>query len=263
MIIQLKYLDMSEELKNRVVGKVNQMDNKKHLKDRELMNNKIQEAAGLKELKQICSIGYKPDGTKDVEILSRELRVHKHSGKQTNPKHEKCAAYYKVCKTEKREKSICRCMFYYNPNSKKCNESCKFKRKWNYIGSDMKIIDYETPMENKILGIGNIDLRIKYKDCEYGVEVKPPENNEETICRMISEAMTYTIDFPSCKPAIAVFGPSVDGKYRGSYQYKSLHKLKDNNDFKFIIRDYVKVFIITILCNINDTVVDYTIVPYN
>ena len=234
----------------------------KHLKDSELMNNKSQESAGLERLKEICSKGYNPDGTKDVEYLSRELRVHNPSSKKTNPKHEKCAAYYRECNTETREKSICRCMFYYNPESNKCDKTCKFKRKWNYIGSEIKIIDYETPMKYKIEGIGNIDLRIKYKDCEYGVEVKPPENNEETICRMVSEAMTYTIDFPSCRPAIAVFGPSEDGKYKGSFQYKSLQKLKDNENFR-IIRDYVKVFIIKIYGDINDKVVNFTIDPYN
>ncbi len=238
------------------------MEHLDHLKDREIMNQKTQEYEGLKHLKNLCINGYNNDGTKNVDYLSHELRTYKPNGKKTNPIHNKCAAYYTDSDTKKREKSICRCMYYYDPNSKKCNISCKFKRKWHYIGSEIEIIDYETPMKEKITGIGNIDLRIKYKDCEYGLEVKPPENNEETICRMVSEAMTYTIDFPSCKPAIAVFGPSSEGKYKGSYQYIRMKELIDGNNEDFlVIKNYVKIFIITIQGDIDARVVDFSIAP--
>lgn len=240
----------------------------KHLKDREIMNQKIQEKEGLNYLREICEKGYNLDGTKNVSVLSDKLRVKVKFGKETNPKHEKCAAYYKECDTEKREKSICRCMFYYDGNKKKCQESCKFKRKWHYVRSDnrydIQITDYETPMRRRIEGIGNIDLRIKYNGVEYGVEVKPPENNDETICRMVSEAMTYTIDFPLYRPAIAVFGPSKDGKYLGNPQYKSILELvkQKNEDFS-VIRKYVKVFVITIQGDKDAKVVDFTIEPFD
>ncbi len=234
----------------------------KHLKDREIIKQKTQRNAGLKLLKEICEKGYNNDGTKNVSYLCGELREKEPSKIKTNPKHEKCAGYYKKCNTENREKSICRCMFYYDENKKKCRESCKFKRKWHYVGSGIQITDYETPMEYRIEGIGNIDLRIKYKDVEYGVEVKPPENNNETICRMISEAMTYTIDFPSYRPAIAVFGPSTDGKYKGSPQYISIRELLEQNNEDFsAVRNYVKVFIITIKGDKDGKVVDFTIEP--
>ena len=237
------------------------LSHSKHLKDRDIMTQKTQINDGLNCLKEICEKGYNKDGTKNVDYLSKKLRVNGYSDKKTNPKHEKCAAYYKECDTEKREKSICRCMFYYDENSRKCKTSCKFKRKWHYIGTDIVITDYETPMEYKIDGIGNIDLRIKHKSVEYGVEVKPPENNEETICRMVSEAMTYTIDYPSYRPAIAVFGPSSDGKYKGSYQYDSVMELiNENNEAFSVIRNYVKVFIIT-MGDTNAKVVDFTIDP--
>ena len=235
---------------------------KKHLKDQEIMNNKSSEIDGLKELRKICEKGYK--NGKNVKYLREELRFKNPSEKGTHPNHKKCAAYYKECDTENREKSICRCMFYYDENKQKCKESCKFKRKWHHLDSDgIQINDYETPMEFKIDGIGNIDLLIKYKDEEYGVEVKPPEGNEETISRMISEAMTYTIDFPY-KPAIAVFGPSSYGNYEGSYQYKRVIELENDENFK-IIREYVKVFVITMKAEreLNTgIVVDFIIEPF-
>ncbi len=235
----------------------------KHLKDRDLMNQRSQRMRmeALKVLKEICENGY-TDEKKDVVYLTKKLRVKDPSEKKTNPKHNKCAAYYKECDVENREKSICRCMFYYDEKKTKCKSSCKLKRKWHHLNDGIEIIDYETPMEKKIDGVGNIDLRIKYKDKEYGVEVKPPKNNDETISRMVAEAMTYTIDFPNTIPAIAVFGPSPCIDYRGSSQYDEVKKLDaENNEAFQIIKKYIRIFVFEIIGN-NDGVVDFIIKPY-
>jgi len=224
-----------------------------HLKDTALMKQKVKEIEALHKLAQICQKAYR-DGKKDVVYLAEILRDKEPSNTLTHPKHINCAGWYNKHNKETDEQQICRCMFYYGKNETH-SRKCQFKRKWRHIPDDVDIIDYETPMPYKIEKIGKIDLCLKYDKRIYGVEVKPPENNDETISRMVSEILTYTIDFPNILPAIAVFENSNQQK-----RIDELDKL-NNNDFK-IIRKYVQVFIIRIVGKTLDNTVEYMIEPY-
>lgn len=223
-----------------------------HLKDTALMRQKTKEPAALQELAKICKEAFHSE-KKDVDYLAENLRDKKASNTPTNPDHRECDGWNNKHYKKTDEQQICRCMFYYGKNIEKCSR-CQFKRKWRHISDGIDIIDYETPMPYKIDKIGNIDLCLKYDDKIYGAEVKPPENNEETISRMVAETLTYTIDFPNILPAIVVF--------ENSYQHRRIDELDRNNTDFSVIRSYVQVFIIRIVKNPVEDVVDYKIEPY-
>ena len=223
-----------------------------HLKDTALMNQKEKELKALHDLAEICQRAYR-DEQKDVTYLVEKLRDKEPSNIPTHPDHKECAGWYNEHNKETDEQQICRCMFYYGKNDENCHK-CQFKRKWRHIEDNVDIIDYETPMPYKIEKIGNIDLCLEYDKKIYGAEVKPPENNDDTISRMVSETLTYTIDFPYL-PAIAVF--------ENSNQQKRIDELDSLNNCDFeIIRRYVQVFIIRIVGQSGEGIVDYKIEPY-
>lgn len=223
-----------------------------HLKDTVLMMQKEKELEALQRLAQICKRAYQ-DEKKDVNYLAEMLRSGEPSKIPTHPNHKECDGWHNMHNKETDEQQICRCMFYYGKNDENCSR-CRFKRKWNHIADNVEIIDYETPMPYKIVGIGNIDLCLKYDNKIYGAEVKPPENNDDTISRMVSETLTYTIDFPYL-PGIVVF--------ENSNQQKRIDELDGQNNSDFaIIRKYVKVFIIRIVGQSRGDIVDYIIEPY-
>lgn len=77
-------------------------------------------------------------------------------------------------------------------HSRTC-DSCVFTDKRKLVG-DYKILDYEVPSFYYIrnTGLGEIDLIIGDGTKEYAFEIKP-ERSKETLVRMVSEILTYTL----------------------------------------------------------------------
>lgn len=166
-------------------------------------------------------------------LLREKLLGNIEKSKKTNLAHNYCDFPKRNYKSDRvTEKRICRCMKYYGQDKDLCS-GCKFKQKWNNIGGEYRITDYEVPMEYVIPKVGGIDLLI---NDQYATEIKP-EGSSETLVRMFAEILTYTID-NSYTPAICFF--------EGSKQMEDFQKYKkDNNEDLELLMKYVNVFYIT------------------
>lgn len=149
------------------------------------------------------------------------------------------------------EKRICRCMNYYKSKSEQC-KNCKLERKYRN-NSQYKVIDYEVPCSSVMAGIGGVDLMLEKGNKQYAVEVKPP-NSHESLVRMISEILTYTLDLPEkykdANPAIAFFeqtSPTKSNRYKvaDSTQFRYYKICKDDEPYKTLL-SMVKVFSIRV-----------------
>ena len=193
-------------------------------KDKDNINSKKAEVENLTALAQICKEAYATDTPK--EVLRERLIGVSNAEKRHIENHDKCAG----CNTDKTtEKRICRCMYYYDKDPINCAD-CDLEFRWVNVG-DIKVTEYEVPTEKVLPGIGGMDLIL---DDTYAAEVKPPAGNDDTLARMISEILTYTID-SKYKPAIAVFN--------GSPQWDSLKK-HYGKDYLTELLKQVEVFII-------------------
>ena len=144
------------------------------------------------------------------------------------------------------EKRICRCMFYYNDDEKKCNK-CTQNSRWKNVGK-IKINNYEFPTKHVIPGVGGMDLIL---DDKYACEVKP-QASEESLTRMFAEILTYTQDCDqNYKPAICIFP--------GSKQMKDYKKYKSNPDF-ITISKFIKIFFFNIISE-KDRIIEFEIKP--
>lgn len=102
------------------------------------------------------------------------------------------------------EKRLCRCLFF--NNSDLClYPECLLKDKFLLEAGKYKVTDYEVPAYYSSPGIGEIDLIISDGEKQYATEVKPKKGNRETILRMISEILTYTVGYDGYENAIAFF----------------------------------------------------------
>ncbi len=152
------------------------------------------------------------------------------------PKHECCSSIRRNETTKLTEKRICRCMYYFNENSKKC-QNCLLEKKWKNLGK-LQIIEYEWPTDTVRKKIGGMDLIVQNKVNKYALEVKP-KDSQESLTRMIAEILTYTQD---CKygylPGICFF--------ENSLQMQDYYTYIDNPDLKYIL-SFVPAFMIKVL----------------
>ena len=191
----------------------------------------------LKKVADICKKAFEK-GVNKNEILKKELRIP--STRADNAEHKPEHFICKGCKSNaRREKRICRCMYYYNQDKypRLCDsDDCKIPLRWKNTGT-IKVKEYEWPTEYVMKHIGGIDLILEDGEgTKYGVEVKP-YYSKETISRMFAEILSYTID-TDYKPAIAVFRDSEQRKMIDYFR-------KENNPDLKEIEEHVKVFTIT------------------
>lgn len=179
----------------------------------------------------------KAEGVDEQAYRKKWLFNNQISSTKHKPKHTKCAG----CDTDTiTEKRICRCMYYYSPDSISC-KSCRLKHKWNNIG-EIKILNHEVPTKYKYDKVGGIDLIFndEKREIKYAVEVKPMKS-QESIGRMFAEIWTYTTepdeDDKIFTPAICFFD-SKDNVQRNQF----FRLLESNNDDLRYITDYIKVF---------------------
>lgn len=221
----------------------------KHYKDygnQGKINQKISERENIKEIAHILKNAY--NSSDPFEYLRNELIDGETTGKATNPNHISCNGYNDI---EENEERICRCMFYYDDSSAKCNK-CIYERKWHNKG-EIEIVDYATPMKTITKGVGEIDLLLKHHGELFAAEVKPPKS-DETVSRMVAEILTYTAIESSFRPALVVF--------EDSYQYKTLKEMikENNSDFNFI-RDKVNFYLVKIIDK-NNNIADFEIIQF-
>lgn len=160
------------------------------------------------------------------KLLFNTAFPKEYEGKYILGNHRKCNGFHDDkdpnCTDEQR---ICKCLYYKaSIHSKVCSD-CSY---CNYpqVEGRYKIIDYEVPSKYRAKGIKvkNIDLVISDGINCYATEAKPPRDvSPESILRMISEIITYTIDDSRYKKAIIFFEKSPQDK-----EYKELHpKVKE------------------------------------
>lgn len=137
-----------------------------------------------------------------------------------------------------KEKRVCKCLYYYNKDPHNCdrNPECDYlqrERRYRIQPGEYSIKDYEVPAYSKVTDVGKVDMILEAKDGTlYATEVKPPEDNPESILRMIAEIITYTLcDFQykgeKTHRAIAFFA--------GSDQEKEFNQDKNNKDLKALL----------------------------
>lgn len=229
---------------------------------REMRKNDICVNESLKELAKICKAAYK-NGIKhkDKEYLKNEMfnGMIPPKNQDRNPSHRECDSTNgekdpenKTDPEKETEKRICRCMRYYDEHSTKCM-NCPLKRKWKRdTSSNIKVIEYEWPMEYVIRGVGGIDLLLEYGNEIYAVETKRPEGNSDTISLMIAEILTYTCDNDDYLPAIAVFE-------NGFHHRKIKRLIKEKNKDFLAITKFIPVFLIKY--ETKGKIANYNIVP--
>lgn len=169
------------------------------------------------------------DDTK--KLLFNTPNPDEYKGKYILGNHRKCNGFHDEkdpdCTDEQR---ICKCLYYKASNHSKVCSDCSY---CNYpqVEGRYKILDYEVPSKYRAKGIKvkNIDLVISdtldaNKDILYATEAKPPrEDSPESVLRMISEIITYTIEDSRYKKAIIFFENSPQDT-----EYKTLHpKVKE------------------------------------
>lgn len=194
-------------------------------KDNEYINRRSKQEEQLKILADIIR-----NGDYEGNLLPKPRYPYNHKFD-----HNSCD-FSSVSPERVTEKRICRCWNYYNkPNhDEKCN-SCPFQFKKKNVGG-IEIVDFEIPTKFNIAKLGGIDWLLKDGDKFFATEVKPPKSTE-TLVRMISEVLTYTVD-SEYKPAICFFN--------GSKQHNDYNQYKDNADFQHIIKQTgIRVLCIT------------------
>lgn len=144
------------------------------------------------------------------------------------------------------EKRICKCLFVKSLGQKETDCSgcifCSEERR-KYVKGNYSVEDYEVPVCADGFSKSNIDLLLKDKTSEtlYATEVKPPENNSESILRMVAEIITYLFVLKKThpeldyQPAIAFFEDSKqDNKFKeSSSELKELIKAEGITVFYF------------------------------
>jgi hypothetical protein len=189
----------------------------------------------LEEIARKCREAYET-GVLDTKVLYKFLvDPNATKGKELKPDHRFCSGFPKSERSGG-EKQICHCMFYYNSEFPKDYHNCELTR-WKNDGTT-QIEEFEYPSKYDIPGIGGIDLVFNYKNVIYGAEVKPPNSNE-TVSRMVSEILTYSVvdRLLEFEPAIAVF--------RGSNQYNTIAELEKRKDEDWLeITKHITVFVI-------------------
>lgn len=128
--------------------------------------------------------------------------LYENHGKYRAGQHNRCGGLESGKFDEKR---LCKCLYYFN-GPFRCQEECEnclYEDRYRIIGN-YKITDYEVPSHYYVHNLGNIDLIL---NDTYATEVKPYKKNNESLLRMVSEIMTYTLGFPEgkYKKAIAFF----------------------------------------------------------
>ncbi|WP_044934422.1 hypothetical protein [Pseudobutyrivibrio sp. LB2011] len=234
--------------------KIEHYKNKRALKNqcKHLEDTLQKEKKYLKEIAEKCKEAYK-NGVMDTKVLSDFLvDPNARKGKELKPEHTSCKGF-KDTPRSGGEKQICHCMFYFNKDYPKNCTNCNLPR-WKNVGT-ISIEEFEYPSRYDIPGIGGIDLVLNYDNVVYGAEVKP-SNSKETISRMVSEILTYSVvdRLLEFKPAIAVF--------RDSNQYNTIVQLRKKKDADWLeITEHITVFVIDYAKknNINE----FTIKPFD
>jgi len=136
-------------------------------------------------------------------LLFGEANPDEYSGKYKLGDHKNCTP---VEGYHDEERTLCKCMYYFNSNHSKNCDTCLNNDKQYSVSGDYEIIDYEVPAFYKPTGVGNIDLIIREKSTNvlYATEVKPYDSTE-FLLRMIGEIITYTYGDDTYKRAIAFF----------------------------------------------------------
>ena len=156
------------------------------------------------------------EGEEALKVLllgTAEPELYADKGNFQDGQHDRCNGLA-LAKRNFTEKRICKCLYYFNSgHAKKCGK-CSFPNRYRISGT-YTIADYEVPACYYGSGIGEIDLVIAGDEVLYATEVKPPKDefdpqdpcNQESILRMISEIMTYTLGYEpgKYKKAIAFF----------------------------------------------------------
>lgn len=208
--------------------------------------NKAEYDSNLKELADLVRKAEKNSDGKP--LLQEQLLGNIEKSKKTHPEHNYCDFPRENYKSERiTEKRICRCMKYYGQDKELCSR-CESKMKWNNTG-ELRITDYEVPMEYVIPKVGGIDLLI---DNEYAAEIKP-KDNPETLVRMFAEILTYTID-SNYSPAICFFESSRQMEDFQRYQ-------REQNEDLELLMQYVKVFYISYDYDQTTGIANYKIKP--
>lgn len=208
--------------------------------------NKKEYSKNLKELGEFVRKAEKNSDGKP--LLQEQLLGNVKKSKKTHPEHNHCDFPRKNYKSDRiTEKRICRCMKYYGQDKELCR-GCGLNKKWNNAG-ELRITDYEVPMEYVIPKVGGIDLLI---DDKYAAEMKPEESSE-TLVRMFAEILTYTID-SNYSPAICFF--------ENSKQMEDFQRFRreQNEDLELLMK-YVDVFYISYDYDEKTRVANYKIKP--
>ena len=232
--------------------------NKKIYKDYQKINCNEEQIiiSNLNEIADFIQESYK-----NSDFLKNKLLPKKIQKEDQNPNHSSCDG--KISK-DRKEKPICRCMYYYNSNknSKKICNQCALE-KWRNKSKDVNILEYEYPTTKKYKNVGGIDLILEYKNQIYATEVKP-KTSRETLPRMFAEILTYTQDTEKLeeqdfmkgrkpRPAICFF--------EGSKQHKAFIKYKTElQEPMAIICKKIFTFIVKTESN-EEGIIDFIIEP--
>lgn len=193
--------------------------------DNELFKDRLHKSETSAQAQQLID-AINIDNESVKKLLFNTASPKEYGGKYILGNHRKCNGFHDDkdpnCTDEQR---ICKCLYYKASNHSKVCSDCSY---CNYpqVEGRYKIVDYEVPSKYRAKGIKvkNIDLVISDGINLYATEAKPPrEDSPESILRMISEIITYTIDDSRYKKAIIFFENSPQDK-----EYKTLHpKVKE------------------------------------
>lgn len=219
---------------------------------RHFADTMLKEKGYLERIAEKCKEAYKTGMIEEKVLYDFLVDPHATNGSEHKPDHSFCPGF-PDSKRAGGEKQICHCMFYYNSDFPKDCNNCKLSH-WKNVGV-IQIVEFEYPAKYDIPGIGGIDLVLNYKNVIYGAEVKPPNSNE-TVSRMVSEILTYSVvdRLIEFEPAIAVF--------RNSNQYNTIVELEKNENAAWLeIKKHVSVFVIDY--EEKGECKEFLIVPYN
>ena len=196
-------------------------------------------AALVAELTRAVEAG--GDTLKSLLFGSVEPDLYSKHGSYQPGQHDRCGGLIGDSFTEKR---LCKCLYYRNGKYHRpaeC-EKCDFQERFDLIGR-YKIADYEVPAHYYAPGVGEIDLVLTDDEdgVPYAAEAKPDRGNDETLLRMVSEILTYTLGYPAEKyqKAIIFFeGTAQEAEYdRADPAMRALLKKAGITVFRFEKRD--------------------------
>ena len=174
---------------------------------------------------------------KSLLFGAKEPALYGDHGSYEFGQHNRCGGLKGDSFTEKR---LCKCLYYRNGeyhHPAEC-EKCDFQERFDLTGR-YKIVDYEVPAYYYAPGVGEIDLVLADSEggVPYAAEVKPDRRNNETLLRMVSEILTYTLGYPAEKyqKAIIFFeGTAQAVEYdRADPAMRTLLKKADITVFRF------------------------------